>query len=167
MKALFLLPLALTFAVPMTAQASTPKLNKTHGDWSVYTRGAGSDKVCFALTKAKTESPSNVNHGDVYFMVSNWKNGTAIEQPSFLAGYNLKTTRAPKARVGSTSLNMYAAARDAFVDSRADEKKLVSKMRAGATMTVSAVSERGTNTSYQFSLKGVTAALRSAKAACA
>jgi len=33
-------------------------------------------------------------------------------------------------------------------------------------MTVSAVSQRGTQTRYTFSLKGVTAALKQAKTAC-
>ena len=161
----FLLSLALV--MPASAYANAPKHDSTHSDWSVYTRGSGSETVCFALTKAKTLSPSSVNHGDVYFMVSSWKNGSAKEQPSFLAGYGLKTNRAPKARVGSTTLSMYAVQQDAFIESSTDEKKLVAKMRAGATMTVSAVSQRGTNTSYEFSLKGVTAAIRKANSACA
>ncbi len=157
--------LSAVMAGPAFAQ-SVPKLAGTHGDWGVYTRGAGSDQVCFVLTKAQTESPSSVNHGDIYFMVSNWKNGAATEQPSFLAGYNLKATRAPKAQVGSTALTMFAADNEAFISESSDERKLVAKMRAGSTMTVSAVSQRGTQTRYSFSLKGVTAALRDAKSAC-
>lgn len=152
-------------AAPALAQ-SAPKLAGTHGDWSVYTRGAGAERICFVLSEAQTESPKTVNHGDIYFMVSNWKNGAATEQPSFMAGYNLKTTRAPKAQVGSTALTMFAADNEAFISESSDERKLVSKMRAGSTMTVSAVSARGTQTRYTFSLKGVTAALRQAKSAC-
>jgi len=159
--------LSLAMVMPVSAFANTPKLDSTHSDWSVYTRGSGSATVCYALTKAKTKSPRNVDHGDVFFLISNWKNGSAKEQPSLLTGYGLKTSRAPKARVGSTTLTMYAADKDAFIESSSDERKLVAKMKAGATMTVSAVSQRGTNTSYEFSLKGVTAALRDAKAACA
>jgi len=160
---------ALVLAAVTTAPAfaqSAPNLKSTHGDWSVYTRGSGNELICYVLSEAKTESPSNVNHGDIYFMVSNWKNGAASEQPSFLAGYDLKTTRAPKAQVGSTSLSMFAADNEAFIEARADEQRLVSKMRAGSTMTVSAVSKRGTQTRYTFSLKGVTAALKQAKSAC-
>jgi len=157
--------LAALTAAPAFAQSGS-KLTATHGDWSVYTRGSGSEQICFVLSEAKTESPSNVNHGDIYFMVSNWKNGAATEQPSFLAGYNLKTTRAPKAQVGSTALTMFAADNEAFIAESTDERKLVAKMRAGSTMTVSAVSQRGTQTRYSFSLKGVTAALRQAKSAC-
>jgi len=157
--------LSLVSAAPAFAQ-SAPKVAGTHGDWIVYTRGSGSEQICYVLSKAQTKSPSNVNHGDIYFLVSNWKNGAATEQPSFLAGYTLKTTRAPKAQVGSTALTMFAADNEAFISEGSDERKLVAKMRAGSTMTVSAVSQRGTQTRYSFSLKGVTAALRQAKSAC-
>jgi len=157
--------LAALTAGPAFAQ-SAPKLAGTHGDWSVYTRGAGGERICYVLSEAQAKSPTSVDHGDIYFMVSNWKNGAATEQPSFLAGYTLKPTRAPKAQVGSTALTMFAADNEAFISESANERKLVSKMRAGSTMTVSAVSQRGTQTRYTFSLKGITAALRQAKTAC-
>lgn len=157
--------LAALTAAPAFAQ-SAPKIAGTHGDWTVYTRGSGGDRICYVLSEAQAKSPNSVDHGDIYFMVSNWKNGAATEQPSFLAGYNLKPTRAPKAQVGSTALTMFAADNEAFISESANERKLVSKMRAGSTMTVSAVSQRGTQTRYTFSLKGVTAALRQAKTAC-
>jgi len=161
-----ILTAALLSAGSVSAQSS-PKLAGTHGDWTVHTKGGGADKVCYVLTKAQTEAPSSVKHGDIYFMVSNWKNGAATEQPSFMAGYPLKPTRAPKAQVGSTNLTLFAADNEAFISDRADERKLVAKMRAGSTMTVTAVSSRGTQTRYTFSLKGITAALRQAKSACA
>lgn len=157
--------LAALTAAPAFAQ-SAPKLAGTHGDWTVYTRGSGGDRICYVLSEAQTKSPTSVDHGDIYFMVSNWKNGAATEQPSFLAGYTLKSARAPKAQVGGTALSMFAADNEAFISESANERKLVSQMRAGSTMTVSAVSQRGTQTRYTFSLKGITAALRQAKTAC-
>ena len=148
-----------------TAQ-SQPKLEGTYTDWSVYSRGSGNSKTCYALSKPKVESPKSVNHGDIYFMVSNWKSGAATEERSFLAGYSLKTTRPPVASVGSSKYTMYGSANEAFIESGSSERALVSKMRAGATMKVKAVSARGTQVSYQFSLKGITAALKRAKTAC-
>lgn len=148
------------------ALAAEPKLEGVFTDWTVYSRAASGDKSCYAIATPTTSSPKNVNHGDVYFLVSNWQSGAAKEQPSFLAGYSLKTTRAPKARIGSSVITMYPSENEAFVESGSDERSLVAKMRAGATMRVTAVSARGTETSYQFSLKGITAALRKAKSAC-
>jgi len=161
-----LITLALILGTAGTAFAAEPKLEGQFSDWSVYAREAGGDRICYAVTKPTSASPGTVNHGEVFFLVSNWKSGAATEQPSFLAGYPLKSTRTPKASVGSTTIPMYGADNEAFIEASTDERKLVSQMRAGSTMTVSAVSARGTETRYQFSLKGVTAALRKAKAIC-
>lgn len=148
------------------AIAAEPKLQGTFSDWTVYSRADGKELICYAIAKPETMAPKSVNHGDIYFMVSNWKSGAAKEQPSLLTGYSLKTTRAPAAYVGSSKVSMYASENEAFIDASADEKNLVKKMRAGSKMRIEAVSARGTETSYIFSLKGVTAALRKAKSAC-
>lgn len=154
------------FALPSAAYAAEPKLEGKYSDWAVYSRSEGNDKICYAISEPKSKSPTSVNHGDVYFMVSNWRSGAAKEQPSFMAGYPLKTNRAPEARVGSAKYKMFVAQNESFIESSNDERALVSKMKAGATMNVKAVSARGTNVNYSFSLKGITAALKKAKASC-
>lgn len=152
--------------IPVSAFASTPKLEGQHSDWTVYTRGDGRAKTCYAVSRATTLAPSNVNHGDIFFLVSNWANGDATEQPSLMTGFVLKPARSPKARVGSTAVTMYGAENEAFISETSDERRLVRQMRAGANMTVEAVSARGTEVSYNFSLSGVTAALRQSRALC-
>lgn len=152
--------------VPISAAANTPNLEGKFSDWTVYTRGSGRAKTCYAVSRPTTKSPADVRHGDIFFLVSNWANGDATEQPSLMTGFELKTARSPKARVGSTSVTMYGAANEAFIAETSDERKLVKQMRAGANMTVEAISARGTVVSYNFSLKGITAALRRTKALC-
>jgi len=148
------------------AMANEPKLEGTFKDWTSYSRDVGGDKSCYAITSAKSKSPSSVKHGDIYFMVSSWRSGVASEQPSFLASYNLNQNIAPEATVGSTKLDFYIAENEAFIEETANEKRLVRAMRAGSTMTVKAQSARGTRVSYNFSLSGVTAALEKIKTAC-
>ncbi|MEM7728997.1 MAG: invasion associated locus B family protein [Pseudomonadota bacterium] len=152
--------------VPAPAAANAPVLDSRHGDWTVYTRGSGQARTCYAVSRPTSLSPRDVRHGDVFFLVSNWANGDATEQPSLMTGFTLRPARAPKARVGTTSVTMYGAQNEAFIADGADERRLVREMRAGANMTVDAVSSRGTEVSYNFSLKGVTAALRKARALC-
>ncbi|WP_298914616.1 invasion associated locus B family protein [uncultured Algimonas sp.] len=152
--------------VPVPAAANQPRLDSTHGDWTVYTRGNGAAKTCYAVSRPTALSPETVRHGDVFFLVSNWANGDATEQPSLMTGFPLKPARSPMARVGSTGVNMYGAENEAFIAEDADERRLVKQMRAGANMTVEAVSERGTEVTYNFSLKGVTAALRKSRSLC-
>jgi hypothetical protein len=102
----------------------------------------------------------------VYFFVSTWASGAAREQPSFLVGYELRADNPPRASVGSDRIGMYVSEREGFVEEPRDEARLVDAMRRGATMRVEAVSARGTNTAYTFSLSGVTAALRQASELC-
>lgn len=154
-------------ALQSTAQAAEPKLVGTFGDWATYSRFNGSERICYVLAKPKSKSPGNVNHGDVYFMVANWKSGAATEQPSLLTGFNMKTNIMPAARVGKTSIPMYVSQNEAFIEDNSDERQLLKSMRAGSTMRVSATSSRGTNVNYSFSLRGVTAALKKARASCA
>jgi len=165
MKKILLTFTLAAMALPSAAQEAEPKLEGTFTDWTVYSRVEGNDKICYAIAEPKSKSPTSVNHGDIYFMVSNWRSGAAKEQPSFLAGYSLKKNRAPEARVGSAKYKMFVSD-EGFIESGSDERGLVAKMRAGATMQVKAVSARGTNVNYSFSLKGITAALRKAKSAC-
>lgn len=148
------------------AFAAEPKLEGKYGDWATYSRVDGGDKICYVLAEPTRKIPSTVNHGDIFFMVSNWKSGQATEQPSLMAGYSLKVSSPPTASVGSSKTRMYVSQNEAFVKDNSDERSLVKRMRAGANMRVSAVSSRGTAVSYDFSLKGVTAALQQAKSRC-
>lgn len=163
-KSVLLISLFSTINAP--AFAASAKLEAVFKDWSVYSKKEGSDRICYALAKPNTKTPSSVNHGDIYFMVANWKSGAAKEQPSLLTGYPLKIEVPPSARVGSAKTPMYTAQNEAFVESAKDEQKLVSSMRKGANMRVDAMSTRGTQTSYEFSLSGITAALKKARSVC-
>lgn len=156
--------LGLFFAAP--ALAAEPKPVATFKDWSVFVREANGDRICFAATEATDKSPKSVNHGDIFFLVATWKSGAASNQPSLLTGYNMKDAPPPTLRVGSEKWEMYVSDNEAFIESAEDEQSLVSAMRRGADMRVSAVSARGTATSYLISLRGVTAALERVRAEC-
>lgn len=155
-----------SIAITPVATAQSPQAIATFGDWSVFVKDSGGDKICFAATEAKSKLPTNVNHGDVFFLVASWKSGAATNQPSLMTGYNLKTAPEPKLRVGSDSWDMYSSENEAFVESDSDERRLITAMRRGSTMRVSAMSERGTATSYTISLTGVTAAIRRVEDVC-
>lgn len=142
-----------------SAAAQQPKAVATYSDWSVFVRDSGGDKICFAATEAKDKSPKSVNHGDVFFLVASWKSGAASEQPSLMTGYTLNTKPEPTLRVGSDKWEMYSSDNEGFIESAAEEKRLVRAMKRGADMRISAVSERGTATNYIISLRGITAAL--------
>lgn len=148
------------------ARAAEPTPIATYKDWSVFTRAVDGDTICFAAVAARDKAPKSVNHGDVFFLVATWKSGAATNQPSLMAGYNFKDAPPPALRVGSEKWDMYIDGNEAFIESAKEEQGLISAMRRGSEMRVSAVSARGTATSYVFSLQGVSAALDRVGEAC-
>jgi invasion protein IalB len=153
----------------LTAASSAgaePQALATFKSWSVFVHDTGNDRVCFAAAEASDKSPKTVNHGDIFFLVATWKSGAASNQPSFRVGYNLQEAPAPVIRIGAEKWDMYVSENEAFIESAAAEQGLISAMRKGADMTISAMSSRGTATSYVVSLSGVSAALDRARDAC-
>lgn len=150
----------------VTAPVSSQTSRGNFSDWHVFTVDTGEGLVCYALTQPTDMAPQNVDHGQVFFMVSSWANGQASEQPRFIAGYSLSPDNPPLARVGSDRFSMFAADRDGFIEETEDERRLVRAMEAGALMRVEAISTRGTATAYEFSLSGITAALRRVDELC-
>lgn len=149
-----------------TVQAAEPQAVATYRDWTVFTRDVDNDVVCYAVSEAKEKSPTSAQHGDVFFIVATWKSGAAKDQPSLMVGYKLQDKSEPVVRVGSDKWEMYASQNEAFVDKTSDEQSLIRAMRRGSDMRISALSARGTATSYTISLLGVTAALDRVKSAC-
>lgn len=155
---------ALALGAPASAE---PTFQSRHQDWTVWREGAGRSRVCFALSEPKDSNPKSVDHGSVGFLVATWANGSAREQPNLAVGYDLRPGAPTRAVVGRRTVRMFVDGREAFVEADGDERTLVGAMRRGQVMTVRTVSARGTQTSYEFSLLGVTAALRAVERACA
>ncbi len=152
--------------VGVSAAAQQPESKATFRDWSVFVREVGGEKICFAATEAEDKSPKSVNHGDVFFLIASWASGAAKEQPSLMTGYALNAKPEPTLRIGSDKWDMYVSENEAFIEEASEEDRLVRAMRRGADMRISALSQRGTATSYVISLRGVSAALDRAAAEC-
>lgn len=152
--------------VCVAATAAEPELVGRHDKWAVYTLALDGDLVCYASTPPEDSAPLNADHGEVAFLVATWKSGAAREQPMLSVGYPLRLGAPTSARVGSDRYRMFTDGTEAFVESDADQPRLVQAMKRGYSMRLETVSAEGTQTTYEFSLDGVTAALRAAADAC-
>jgi len=142
------------------ALAQTPTKIDQFDYWGAYSYNSGSGTVCYALSVPTTKEPGSVNHGDVFFILTKRPDGAVTFEPQFMAGYELREGSQVEVRVDDKAkFNFFTKDSSAWLASNDDENGLVGAMRAGSTMQVKAVSRRGTNTSYNYSLKGVTAAL--------
>ena len=167
MQARTLVTAFLTFALSGgAALAQTPTLIEQFKDWAAYSYGGAKGKVCYALSKPTQMSPSDRNHGDVFFFVSNRPSEGVINEPMVMVGYPFKEGSSVTVDVDGTKFTLFTKGDGAWVENAAQEKQLVAAMKAGRAMTVSGESGRGTQTSYRYSLSGVTAAIGAADKAC-
>jgi hypothetical protein len=153
----------LGLVVPALAQASkvATKVSE-HGFWGTYAfTEANNTKVCYILTKAQDWEPKTLDHGDIFFTISQKPSKNVSYEPQFITSYDMQENSKVIVAVGAKSYSMFIKGRYAWVENAAEEPQLIAAMKAGSTMKVSAKSKRGNPTSYVFSLKGISAALDS------
>jgi invasion protein IalB len=145
------------------AYAQSARKMAEHGDWATYSYQAQNGKVCYVLTVPKPSSmkPANVDHGDMFFFVSQRPGQAVSFEPQFIAGYALREGSKVSVSIGNKKFTMFTKGKSAWVENAAEEPQLIAAMKGGSDMQVQAQSGRGTKTSYSFSLKGISAALDS------
>lgn len=144
---------------PALAQSAT-KINQ-HDAWGTYSYKAGNGKVCYVLTVPTDKQPPSLDHGDIFFFVSQKPGQNISYEPQFIASYNFQENSKVEVTVGGKTFSMFTRGKSAWMENAAEEPALVAAMKGGSDMKVSAKSGRGNQTSYVFSLKGITAALQS------
>lgn len=146
-------------AMPALAQSAT-KIGQ-HSAWGTYSYQADSGKVCYVLTVPTDKQPANLDHGDIFFFVSQRPGQDVTFEPQFIASYDFQENSKVSVTVGDKTFSMFTRGKSAWVENAAEEPLLIAAMKAGADMKVAAKSGRGNPTTYAFSLKGISAALSS------
>lgn len=146
-------------AAPSLAQSAT-KIGQ-HNAWGTYSYKASNGKVCYVLTVPTDKQPANLDHGDIFFFVSQRPGQSVSYEPQFIASYDFQANSKVSVTVGDKSFSMFTRGKSAWVENAAEEPVLIAAMKAGADMKVAAKSGRGNPTNYTFSLKGISAALSS------
>lgn len=149
----------LAAAAPALAQSAT-KIGQ-HNAWGTYSYQSNNGKVCYVLTVPTAKQPANLDHGDIFFFVSQKPGQNVSYEPQFIASYDFQTDSKVQVSVGDKTYSMFTRGKSAWMENAAEEPQLIAAMRAGADMKVQARSGRGNETSYAFSLRGITAALES------
>ena len=153
---------ALTMAVaagPALAQSAT-KMGQ-HGQWGTYSYQATNGKVCYVLTVPTDKQPATLDHGDMFFFVSQRPGQAVAYEPQFITGYEMKEGSKVSVTIGDKTFSMFTKGKSAWVENAAEEPLLIAAMKAGSDMKVAAQSGRGNATNYSFSLSGISAALDS------
>ncbi len=151
-------------ATPALGQKATFKVKS--GDWSVYAHDAGGKKTCFAAAQPRSTKPKNVKRDPIYFYVSDWPKDKVSGEISLKLGYPLKPGVPATIKIGDKSFKLFTKGEGAYIEKASVEKQVVAAMKGGATMVVQGRSKRGTLTTDEYSLTGISKALDAAAAAC-
>jgi invasion protein IalB len=150
--------LALLATAPTLAAPATPATPLGRfGSWNAAAYGAGEDRRCYILATPATAEPSTLRHGDVHFFVQT-SDGAQGTESSLQAGYDFASGSEITLTIGDDSFRMVTQGSNAWLLRLEREPELLAAMRAGRVMELEARSLRGNQTSYTFSLAGVTAA---------
>lgn len=149
--------------VPMAAAGPTA-IGK-YKNWTVYSDTVAGEAICYAATRATDKAPKSADHGDVWFYVSNWKSGSARNQPSLKVGFELREDLPGKARIGASSWTLFAAGQEAFAQD-GDDARFVRQLKRGRELRIETTSHRNTRVTYHFSLSGSSSAIDRAASAC-
>ncbi|WP_322987814.1 MULTISPECIES: invasion associated locus B family protein [unclassified Hoeflea] len=147
------------FALTAAAWAQSPTRIQQFDAWGAYSYDSAGGKVCYVLSVPISSAPTNVDHGDIFFLISQRPGQNVSYEPNAMMGYPLQESSKITVNIDGRNFTMFSRGNSGWVENAAQEPQLVAAMKAGSTMSVKAVSRRGTNTSYSYSLKGVTAAL--------
>lgn len=143
--------------------AAKPTLVGTFKDWTIWSyngsyNGGSPGKICYIYAEPEKMEPPKLDHGRVSFSVTSSPAQGVKSEANFVAGYTLKEQSSVIVEIGGKSFTMFTQGDSAWLVNKEDEPALLAAMRGGSTMTVKATSRRGNDTSYDYSLSGVTAA---------
>src|SRR5215475_4833668 len=150
------------------AQGDEPTLLGSYGDWGAYTATPSGKKVCFVLAKPKTSqtNPPGRKRDQAYLFISSRPAENVRNEVSVIIGYPFKESSDATAEIGQTKFAMYTQKDGAWIKNVAEEARMLDAMRKGSDVTIKGTSSRGTQSTDQFSLKGLAQALERADQEC-
>ncbi|HWF93644.1 MAG TPA: invasion associated locus B family protein [Xanthobacteraceae bacterium] len=158
-------------ATPAAAPASgeaQPTLLGQYGDWGAYAATPNGHKVCFSIAKPKASqtNPAGRKRDQAYVFISDRPTENVRNEVSVIIGYPFKPSTDASAEIGADKFAMYTLNDGAWIKNVAEEARMVDSMRKGSDLTVKGVSGHGTESTDQYSLKGLSQAIDRAAQEC-
>lgn len=143
-----------------------PKLLATEGKWSAYSFIENKKKVCYILSQPEKAEGKYGSRGEIYALITNRPADGSKNVFSYIAGYPYKPGSDVTVKIDGQSFTLFTQDDTAWAPDAATDSKIAEAMNKGATMVVTGVSARGTNTLDTYSLEGSGAAHKAMVAEC-
>jgi len=161
-------PAAPAAAAAAPAGDAVPTLLGQYGDWGAYSATPNGRKVCFSIAKPKSAqtTPPGRKRDQAYVFISTRPAENVRNEVSVIIGYPFKDKTDATAEIGADKFAMYTLNDGAWIKNVAEEARMVESMRKGSDLTVKGASSKGTESTDQYSLKGLSQALDRASQEC-
>jgi Invasion associated locus B (IalB) protein len=162
---------ALISVAALAQGAAKPTLVGTFSKWTMWSytgsySGNGEGKVCYIYSEPDKMDPPKLDHGRVSFSITTSPAEGVSNEANFVTGYPMKEQSSVSVQIGDKTFTMFTQGDSAWLVNKEEEPALLEAMKAGSTMVVKATSRRGNDTTYNYSLSGVTAAADKMSAEC-
>lgn len=165
--------LALVFAVPAAAVQkkpaeahhaaadSGPKEIGSYDAWTAATFDEGGHKVCYALTRVQSSTPTLPGRGEVVLTVT--ERPAVRDTVAVTAGYTFPPKASVTMQVDQTGIDFFTRERDAYAR---DGKAAVAAFQRGDRAILRSPGPKDQHVTDTFSLKGFSAAYAAVVKAC-
>jgi hypothetical protein len=149
------------------AEAQATNLG-TFNAWTAWQATDANGVICYISSQPADSEPKNVNRDPIHFLIIHRKGLGTKNEVQTLIGYPFNSSD-PKASatVDGKQYPMVTEGAAAWLASTGDESGFVAALKAGSQLVVRGTSQRGTDTTDTYSLRGVTAAMTEIDKACA
>jgi len=163
---------ALSLSLFATSGFSQESSNRVaaNTDWSVFVEDNPTE--CWSVSSPKESVNTKngrsvaVKRGNILLFVSYRPGSNVKGEVSFTGGYPFASGSTVELTVGGSTFQLFTEGEWAWSASPADDAKIISAMKRGASAVAQARSSRGTKTKDSFSLLGFTAAVEEAGKRC-
>lgn len=159
-----------TLANSAIAQEESSNRVAAKTDWSVFVES--DPKECWSVSAPKETVNTRdgrvvaVRRGDILLMVFYRPEAGVAGQVTFTGGYPFADGSTVNLNISGDEFELFTDGEWAWPATAADDAKIITAMKRGASAILTARSSRGTQTKDTFSLLGFTAALEDAEKRC-
>jgi invasion associated locus B (IalB) protein len=154
-------------ALTGTAQAQATSLG-VFDKWMAWKDTDADGVICYVSSQPESSEPAGARRSPIYFLVTHRQGKGIRNEVATILGYPTDDNTSSQATIDGRSYPFVsdASVEAAWLASDSDEAAFVAAMKAGSRMVVKATSQRGTKTTDNYSLIGVTKALAEADKSC-
>jgi invasion protein IalB len=148
------------------AETSEPKLLGTFGDWSAYAFAEGDKNVCYILSSPKKATGNYKQRGEIFALVTHRPGENTRNVFSVMGGYTYKSDSQVTLMIDKNKFALFTHSDSAWAPDTATDTRIADSLKKGKTMTIKGTSNKGTETTDTYGLKGTGAAFAAIDKAC-